>query len=291
MGSALRAFLGNVGFLELQYLNPSCDQIYAQFCKSKQLKPEYEVSDSGVNGFWLGSKSAQCIIIHFHAGGYALDITPNHFGVWFRIIQEMAQQGVDIAVFFPVYTLTTQASYPTQFTEGVSALNHIVDKLGRDPSEIILSGDSAGGNMCLAIMSHMMHPCPEITEKAVKTNWASMKKNVYRGTDNTGTMAKMARSYMNGRDTDNYIEPALAPIDWWTKCPVKETFAVAGEDEVLIDPIKVWAERFQAAGNKTRFVVAPREFHIELFTLPMFGIDRETIMEQEMKAWLFSIAK
>ncbi|VUC32758.1 unnamed protein product [Clonostachys rosea] len=218
----------------------------------------------------------------------------------------MSRQGVDIAVFFPIYTLTTHASYPTQFKEGVSALNHVVNKLGRDPSEIILSGDSAGGNMCLAIMSHMMHPCADIMEEAVssplrgmllispwvslETNWASMKNNVYRGTDNTRTMANMARSYLNGRDTNNYIEPVLAPNHWWTDCPVKETLVVGGEDEVLIDPITVWAERFQAAGNKTRFVIASEEFHIELFTLPTFGIDRETKMEREVKSWLLSNA-
>jgi hypothetical protein len=58
-------------------------------------------------------------------------------------------------------------------------------------------------------------------------------------------------SYLNGRESNNYIEAAEAPEWWWDNIQVQQTLVLAGGDEALLDPIKAWVSKFRVSGSRT----------------------------------------
>lgn len=58
-----------------------------------------------------------------------------------------------------------EAQYPKQLCQAAELLHHLIEKEGRKPSDIIIAGDSAGGNLSLALLSHILHPHPEVPTK------------------------------------------------------------------------------------------------------------------------------
>jgi alpha/beta hydrolase family protein len=79
--------------------------------------------------------------------------------------QQQQQQKVTIpqtSVFFVDYTLTPHATYPIQIQQCVEAIHYLVTETHHPFSSITLGGDAAGANLALAVLSHMLHPHPEI---------------------------------------------------------------------------------------------------------------------------------
>ena len=62
---------------------------------------------------------------------------------------------------FLEYTLVPHATYPKPIYEAVEAVKYVLEDLHRPASQIMLAGDSAGGNMCLGVLSQIMHPSPD----------------------------------------------------------------------------------------------------------------------------------
>lgn len=170
---------------------------------------------------------------------------------------------MDIAVFFPIYTLTPHATYPTQFQQAVEALAYVIEDLGREPQDVVLTGDSAGANLCVAILSHLSHPSPDVPRLETKsklrgmvllspwlsfdTSWPSMTYNAWKDIDTVKPLEVWATAYLNNRVSDNYSEAVLAPAEWWRGSQVERALVVAGSDEVFIDSIKAWTETFQVS--------------------------------------------
>lgn len=189
-----------------------------------------------------------------------MDGTAQHLKFWTDIQQELSNIGISTAWFYPTYTLTPHASYPTQLIQAVEALRYVLEDLGRQPQEIILAGDSAGGNLCVAVLSHLMHSSDSVLKLEVqtplrgmilmspwtsfKTTWPSMTRNLDKDIDSLDALHEWSSDYLNGRTSDNYVEPILAPREWWTAAPVSKTLVVAGENEVFLDPITVWVDTF-----------------------------------------------
>jgi acetyl esterase/lipase len=41
-------------------------------------------------------------------------------------------------------------------------LSYLITKIGRSPYDILISGGSAGGNLAVAVLSHIPHPHPDV---------------------------------------------------------------------------------------------------------------------------------
>jgi acetyl esterase/lipase len=152
-------------------------------------------------------------------------------------------------------------TYPVQFREGVEALDYVLNDLGRFPSDILLAGDSAGGNMCLAILSHLSHPSPDLPEVKVdsklkalvlvapwvsfKTDWPSSYRNKHKDIVTAVAGGKWGQDYLGGRPTSPYAEALEAPASWWEGAKVEQLLCVAGSDEMLIDPINKWVDKYK----------------------------------------------
>ena len=95
-------------------------------------------------------------------GGFQVNAGLVFFDVYSKLTTDINSQGHNIAFFFLTYSLTPHASYPTQLRQCVEALRYIVIRTSRSPSNVIIGGDSAGGNLALAVLLHLTHPQPDI---------------------------------------------------------------------------------------------------------------------------------
>lgn len=302
VSAVAKKLLSRFSSLQLQYINPTFDQIYLDFCKSNGFVPQFVSTHSGVSGFWLGDKSATYVIINFHGGGFATDAIPSHLRVWFDIQKHLHKNDRNTAFFYPTYTLTPHATYPTQLIQAVEALRYVLEDECRKPEEVILAGDSAGANLCVAILSHLMHPSDDVKPLSISgplkgmvlvspwlsfdTTYPSMARNYDRDIDPPKKLEIMAKDYLLGRKSDNYTEAVGAPIDWWEHSPLEGTLVVAGADEVFVDSQQEWVDKFKIAGNKIDTVFAQDECHIAPFIWAEFGDTHETIQGAKIKSWL-----
>ncbi|KAH8703915.1 putative epsilon-lactone hydrolase [Talaromyces proteolyticus] len=288
--------------LQLQYLFKSYDRLYLEHCRKTGIEPNFVSNERGLKGFWLGSPTAKYVVINFHGGGFATDATESYLEFWPEVARTLSDDGITTGWFNVTYTLTPHATYPTQFCEAVEALRSVIEDLGRSPSEVVLTGDSAGANLCLALLSHLSHPSQDapalkITEplKAIvllspwlsfRDDWPSMKDNEHKDIDAVEVMERWAQEYLYGRSTNYYIEALEAPETWWEDAQVEQILVLAGTDEMLLDPIKAWTKTFSKVNPETTLIIGRNECHIAPLVWPMFGDKHETQQGLALKNWL-----
>ncbi|KAG4428793.1 hypothetical protein IFR05_015726 [Cadophora sp. M221] len=160
------AVMGTLAPRDLQRIMPSGVEAYttwmARFSESSgrdsYIASTVEILGDGIAKlYWIGEKDAQSrVILFLHGGGYCLPLSKGYFDWAYEMFKSGESSGCKISVAVLDYTLCPEEKYPTQMYQGVLALEHIL-KLGYQPHNIMLGGDSAGGNLCLSLFSHLMH--------------------------------------------------------------------------------------------------------------------------------------
>lgn len=201
----------------------------------------------------------------FAGGGYALDGDRNYLKFWHSVQADVSGAGISVAWLFVAYSLTPSRTYPTPIREGVEALKYVLEQKYRQPSEIILGGDSAGGNLTLALLSHLSHPSLEFPHvniagklKAIvvlspwvsfRTDWPSNKRNEFKDCIIATIGDLWSNAYKDKKPSNNYIEAIEAPQSWWKDAQVEQLLCTAGEDEILIDAISEWIGNYQVSAG------------------------------------------
>ena len=134
-----------------------------------------------------------------------------------------------------------------------------------------MNGDSAGGNLILAIFSHLLHPHPSVEPLALASPllgaaavspWGSFDTSASSYISNQDldsidapVLKKWSAYYMGSAEADEYNQPFIAEPSWWKDLPnvVQSILVTAGSYEVLLDDIKAFVEKIQVCDFK--FVV------------------------------------
>ncbi|KAE8139372.1 Alpha/Beta hydrolase protein [Aspergillus pseudotamarii] len=273
-----------------------------KYCEKIGVKPNFVSNERGLKGFWLGSPTAKYVVINFHGGGFAMDATAPYLDFWPGVASALADESISTGWFNVTYTLAPHATYPTQFREAVEALRYVIEELGRSPSEIILAGDSAGANLCLALLSHLSHPSEDAPPLAIsaplkavvllspwlsfRQDWPTMKLNEHKDIDDRKVLERLKQGYLHGRSTNYYVEALEAPETWWQDAQVEHTLVLAGGDEMLLDSIKAWFKKFSKVKPETTLIVGQNECHVAPLIWPLFADKHETEQGLALKAWL-----
>jgi acetyl esterase len=88
-------------------------------------------------------------VMFFHGGGWMLGDVETHD----RLIRDLAH-GSQAAVVFVDYDRAPEAKFPIANEQAYAATKYVAEhggKLGLDPRRIAVAGDSAGGNMAIAV--------------------------------------------------------------------------------------------------------------------------------------------
>ena len=191
------------------------------------------------------------------------------------------------------YTLAPHATYPTQLREAVALIHHLLTVLHYPPSSVSLGGDSAGGNLTLAVLSHILHPHPSIPPLPSLNNeklagailiapwvsfahhWPSITTNKYKDVVGRYQSDTWSQAFLGGAKSDPYNEPlALEEGDAWFEGlggVVGDMLVTAGEDEVLCSSVTELVSRLRKWHKSVEFVVGKGEWHDMPLVAPMGG--------------------
>lgn len=224
--------------------------MYEKYARSIRIAPTtVAFGSNGAKGHWIGNKDAKHVLIWYHGGGFCSPANAGYFKFLNDLVEASGKVGNDLAVFVLTYTLAPHARYPTQLTQAVETLRYIISDTRRRPSEILLGGDSAGGNLAIGVLSHLAHPHPEIPRVDLNeplagtvliSPWTSLDeknsdKDVYSGGDIITPYVgrPWSRHYLGGASRDNYTDASDAPPSWFETYPVEKILVLAGGNEIL----------------------------------------------------------
>lgn len=209
----------------------------------------------------------------------------------FNFVDSINQAGNDVTLILLEYDCAPAAIYPAQLTQAVELLRYMLENEGWDPSNILVAGDSAGGNLTLGVMSHILHPHPSVTPLELSKplhaailispwvsfddSYESFNRNCERDIFYSKTLTVWSNAFLGSpENADNYSEPIQAPPEWWNGAErvVEQVLIWGGEWEVLIDSIKEFAIKFEKGyKGKSTFLVTSRAAHEEMILDTILG--------------------
>lgn len=218
-----------------------------------------------------------------------------------------------LAVLFLAYDVAPYATYPYQLKQAVGIVLHVIENLQFRPANVFLGGDSAGANLTLALLGHIMHPHPdpivprlELKEEEgfrgalLISPWVnfshaapSFTRNQCKDCISVAVLNRWSHNYLGGRPADPYNQPLTAPEGWWDGLGaiVKKVFIVGGSNEILLDDILNLTETLKRewigvkGGVKT--VITEGEAHVVMMIDRGIGYKPEDLqMDKEIRRWL-----
>ena len=179
--------------------------------------------------------------------------------------------------------LVPAATFPTQLTQIVLAVQHLLFT-GIAPHNIQLVGDSAGGNLILQLISHILHPMADVPTLSV----ASPFGNILLISPWVCLFPKAEGTIISNSKKDLFTIPAIlhyanfvrentpesghlyldhmnVPEGWFddiTKV-TRQVLITAGEYEVLKDSITVFAKRICEVHPVATYIVQENGIHAD----------------------------
>lgn len=274
--------------------------------------------DGASSLLWLGDRhTATKFVLFFHGGGYIAPLTPGHLEwcarAYLRAGADHAAEDVAVAVL--QYTLCPDAHYPAQLRQAADGLAHVLASGRVRAGDLVIGGDSAGGNLTAQLLGHLLRPHPAaravVLEEPLagaflvspwlsgRTAWPGFGRNGGIDMLTPATMAQ-ATAYMMGTAVGSYgaevkegNEWAMAMdledvAGWFTGLDqvVREVYVTAGEQEVLLDQGIGFAEAVRR-GNPAvtvRLEVMKDEAHDWILLEGDKGVDGDAM--KRMRAWV-----
>jgi len=115
----------------------------------------HEVSTPNLKGLWIiadASRKPDVAIYYCHGGGFSMGSSYFYLEfllAWVTILKEAGYSNP--AIFALEYTLVPEKTYPTQLTEARIGYEYVLARVS-DSSRIVVSGDSAGATLILALL-------------------------------------------------------------------------------------------------------------------------------------------
>lgn len=215
--------------------------------------------------------------------------TPGHLKYQFALQKAVRDAGNDISVFAASYTLAPRQVYPGQLAQAVETLRYLVEKEGRDPGTILISGDSAGAHLASGLLLHLGNPHPSVPSLKLASPlkgavlispWISFDTSLRSFTKNeqsdylTVPAVTRASKAFIGPDgkLDEYAEPFRATPEQWKKVApfVSDIMIWGGGGEIIVDSIRIFAqnivkgfEMVDPGIKRVVYIETPRASHEE----------------------------
>lgn len=196
---------------------------------------EQEIED--MKGEWISVNRAHMkkyIILYCHGGGYSTGSS-----LYARTLTTKLAMSTSMDVLSFDYRLAPENPYPAALEDAMKAWNHIM-LLGYGARDVIVAGDSAGGNLALALTYRLkmenrilprglvlMSPWTDLTS-AGKSHKTKAEVDPVLNED---YLEQMICNYAKGQDLENpLISPVFGDFEGFPS-----TYIQVGENEVLLD--------------------------------------------------------
>ncbi|KAF8901350.1 Alpha/Beta hydrolase protein [Gymnopilus junonius] len=268
---------------QMQYLLPKTVDTYKTWAKANNLPITVEdlVDDAMI--MWIGPKRRDKVVLYLPGGGYVAPLLDYPLSFWLYVQKELLKNDCDVGFVVLAYSLVPDAEFPTQLRQATVAVEHLV-ALGVHPSNLHLVGDSAGGNLILSLLSHILHPLDSIRPimplpapirgAYLMSPWvrmnidaASFRTNAAHDVFLTPNAEHYADRFLASVKEDQrpYAEPGAAPDSWFDGLDtvVERVLMTAGGKEILRDDIIHFSHRLGKTSSDVTFVVQDDGVHID----------------------------
>lgn len=215
------------------------------------------------------------LVLYYHGGGYSAGLSQDYY---LHACDMAKAAGEGVQCILSDYDLSPQYKYPTQHNQGYALWRYVTEKEGFRPENIIVGGDSAGGNLTLSIMLRLrdegkslpralflISPWTDMlaSGKSYETNYGEDpmfgKKGVVLD-DATRERLLHSDMYAWCGDADRK-DPLVSPV-YGEYHGFPTTLMTVGGDEILLDDTLTIADKLKAAGVNTTVISHAKMFHI-----------------------------
>ena len=216
----------------------------------------------GVRGRWfepLDVADPDAVVLYLHGGGYAYSARAHD-----SLIANVAL-ATGLRVYAVDYRLAPEHRYPAQLEDARAAYARMLAE-GVLPERIIVAGDSAGGNLALALLIDLRDSGEPLPAAAVcLAPWtdltnagASMLANEPYDWIDKAMADKWARAFCGDVDA---ADPRVSPVNAELS-GLPPIYIQAGDAEILIDQIRAFCQAADAQGADVRLTVWKNMTHV-----------------------------
>ena len=218
----------------------------------------------------------EAAFLYIHGGGFVGGSPLTHRALTWRLAKD-----IGIPVYAIDYRLAPEHPYPAGLDDCVAAYKGLLD-MGIAPSAILVGGDSAGGNLTLALALRLKAEGLPMPAGLVCLSPATdMTGNGASRHENAGSDALFVSEMMDslmpvycpgGDEKDPFLSPLFGDVSGFPP-----TFFQVGEKEMLRDDSTRMADALQKAGVETTIEVWPKVWHVWQLNADMLPEAREAI--------------
>jgi acetyl esterase/lipase len=252
------------------------------------------IKPAKVAAFWYESPPPadkgppSLVVLHFHAGAFVLGGARTAMEAGWGPTSLSKQLGCH--VLMPEYRLSNKSDRSTRFPaalqDAVTAYAYLLYMLNIPPRNIILSGDSAGGNLVVALLRYIAEfgaetHLPSPRAALLWSPWADLTtpagaidahRNVHSdflfgGLRDWGVDSYTPEDWTSSHQYYSYISPASH--EFRTPVPV---FIQTSKQEILYDSHVALARGMQDVGCSVEFVEIERGPHDVYLGAELFGL-------------------
>ena len=221
------------------------------------------VRAGSVPGEWVTPKHAGAdkVLLYLHGGAWVMGSPRTH-----RALVAGLARGAGVRALSLGYRLAPEHPYPAPLDDCVAAYDWLLAQ-GIDPGRIVVAGDSAGGNLALALLLRLRDAGTPLPAGAVLLSPATdlglggashvtrKELDPFLAKADLGTFIA---AYAGAQDPrDPYLSPLGADLHGLPPLLIH-----VGDHEVLLDDAVRLGERARAAGVEERTVVWPGMMHV-----------------------------
>ncbi|KAH9476808.1 Acetyl-hydrolase [Psilocybe cubensis] len=288
-------------------------QSYEKWCKRNSEHPIIETIGSEAEQarlLWIGSKHPKRVILYLHGGGFWLPMADYSVKFW-RYIRDalLHQKGIDASIAILDYTLIPEAEFPTPLKQTVAAIHHLLSN-GVLAGNIQIAGDSAGANLVLQLILHMLHPLEDVPSVPAETKFCGaylmspwlylrVRKGVKSYSENekwdviapTSKFTEFGDRVLAGLSDDAilpYIDAASAPPGWYSNAEsiVDRVLITGGGKECIRDDIVEFGEAFCKEHSGAQLVIDEYGVHDDPFYDFLVGEKKLSELTPKILQWL-----
>jgi acetyl esterase/lipase len=219
------------------------------------------VSADGVACEWLIPKtsSKDQILLYLHGGGFVFGLTPPHLEMVATLARKM-----DMRTLMVDYRLAPEHPFPAPLDDCVTAYRWLL-KQDISAQNIVVAGDSAGGNMTITTIMKLRDNGEAMPAAAACLS--PVANLSHRDSPRIGFKDPLLPRKAGKLYNESYVghndasDPLISPVfgDWHGLPPL---LVHAGKDEILREDAVRIEELAKAAGMDVRLEIYPRMWHV-----------------------------
>lgn len=205
------------------------------------------VTKEKFRGEWFVGKNLQTgvTVLYFHGGGYSF--YPKSYDSFIALIAQAAKA----RIFALDYRLSPEHRFPAQLEDALHAYRWLLET-GVDASNLVVGGDSAGGNLALALLLRARDsnlPLPALAVALspptdLETEYPSLAGNQDTDWIDKPELLHWAVWFC---DSAQLRDPLISPM-WADLRGLPPIYIQAGSAEILYDSIRAFVNRAKSQG-------------------------------------------